>query len=234
MKLPLYSEFKALIKQISENNLLLKENLYANYLHDSIKESKWLLNQSFCPTKGAANYSFLFLLFSVLDNYEPHNILELGLGQSSKITTQYVKYKNKNAKLTIIENNKNWINVFSQKLDLSENTKIELKETETLPNGSLKYVSLPEEKFDFIIIDGPFGVGQQTPRSNILDLIPDNLNTDFIIILDDYERKGEQNTAKDLFNKLTQNNIKFIKSETSGMKKQLLVTSEHYKYLHWM
>ncbi len=238
MRIPIYKDIKLFIKRLNENNRLLKENLYANYFQDSIKDSKWLLNQSFCPSKGAANYSFLFLLFNILDNSNLQNILELGLGQSSKITSQYAKNKNPNVKLTIIDNNKDWIDTFSPKLDLSENTKIELRELTTLPDGSLKYQSenfvKPDEKFDFIVIDAPCGVEQLFPRSNILDLIPDNLSDNFIIILDDFERTGEQNTAKHLFAKLNKLNIKFIKSEISGMKKQLLVTSEHYQFLHWI
>ena len=225
-----------LCPKINENNIMLKELLYANYFHDCIKNSDWLTNQAFRPSKGAANYSFLYLLFNILENYSPQNILEFGLGQSSKITTRYAKNKQPSAKLTIIDNNKNWIDVFSQGLELSANTKIELKETETIENKSIRYkLAFPEdEKFDFIIVDGPLGAKQKTPRTNILDLIPQNLAEKFIIIIDDYERKGEQNTAKMLFSKLDSLNIKHASSVTSGMKKQLLITSEHCKFLHWI
>ncbi len=219
-------------------NLILNELLYANYFHDCIKESKWLIKQDFCPSKGAANYSFLFLLFNTLENYNPQNILEFGLGQSSKITTQYVYNKQPNAKLTIIDNNKTWIEVFSKKLSLSKNTQIELKELETLANNSIRYKQAglvnENEKFDLVIVDGPLGVNQETPRTNIINLIPKNLAKEFIIIIDDYERKGEQNTVKLLLKKLNDLKIKHATSVISGMKKQILITSEHCKYLHWI
>ncbi len=240
-----YSTVKSIVKapvsfykQIKLTNKLCSEVLYANYFHDCIKNSNWLLNQTFRPSKGAANYSFLFLLFNVLENSNVKNILELGLGQSSKVTTQYVKNKCPEAKLTIIDNNKNWIDTFAPTLDKSSNIKIELRDIEKLPDKSLRYKAenfvQKNEKFDLVIIDGPLGMSQKTPRSNILDLIPDNLSDNFIIILDDYERAGEKHTAKLIFKKLKALNINFNTSVTSGMKRQLLITSGECGYLHWI
>lgn len=219
-----------------ENNLNEQELLYANYFHDCINNSTWLQDKSFCPTKGAANYSFLFLLYNALEYSNPINILEFGLGQTSKITTQYINNKNQQGKLTIVESDLEWIEFFKKNLSITENITIKQTNTERTNNNSLKYQNsyITDNKYDFIIIDGPVGINQTTPRSNILELIPNNLSKNFVIILDDYERKGEQNTANLLFQKLRKNKINFTYSEQFGMKKQLLITSLNYKHLHWM
>ncbi len=236
--LTLKNYFNLPIEVPNENNLNEQELLYANYFHDSINGSNWLIEKSFCPTKGAANYSFLFLLYNALEYSNPNNILEFGLGQTSKITTQYINNKNQQGKLTIVESDLEWIEFFKKNLSITENITIEQTNTERTTDNSLKYqnnyISDLNQKYDFIIIDGPLGVNQSTPRSNILELIPQNINENFVIILDDYERKGEKNTANLIFQKLRENKINFTYSEQFGMKKQLLITSINFKHLHWM
>ena len=106
---------------------------------------------------------------------------------------------------------------------------------EEIEDESIVYTVINEnEKFDLVIVDGPLGVNQETPRTNIINLIPQNIAKEFIIIIDDYERKGEQNTVKLLLKKLNDLKIKHATSVISGMKKQILITSEHCKYLHWI
>ena len=227
-------------KEKTSQEKILQELLFAQYFNDSIKDSEWLKKQNFTATKGAANYSLLFLIFSVLQNGRPNNVLELGLGQSSKITTQYANYFT-DTNLTILEHNKEWINVFKNNLIINNNI--------NLVNAPLKKISINncactkynldnilnnDNKYDCIIIDGPIGGSQHYPRTNVIDLIPNNLAKKFIIILDDYERPGEQNTANLIFKSLKENNIFYRTSTYYGMKKQLLITSFDYEFLHWV
>ncbi len=230
-----------LVCSLHNIELLEKENFYANILRDCTADSSWLKDKSFTLTGGAANYSLIFTIFKILDDIEPINILEFGLGQTSKVTTQYILNKKPNANLMIIEHDNDWINTFKKKLILNENIKIcqrniiktILNNTEIDKYDCLKDI-IKNQKLNFIIIDGPFGDKRIYPRTNILDLIPENLAENFIIVLDDAERSGEQNTAKLIFNKLEENRIKYIKSYKSGIKTQLLITSSNYKFIHWI
>lgn len=228
-------------ENLNQIKLLERENFYANVLRDCTYNSNWLIDKAFTLTGGAANYSLIFTLFKILEDIEPSNILEFGLGQTSKVTTQYVINKNPQADLTIIEHDQDWINIFSKKLALNEKIRICQKD---LINAVIndteidKYAPLDDiignKKFNLIIIDGPFGYDRIYPRTNILDLIPNNLADNYIIVLDDVERTGEQNTAKLIFEKLEQNNIEYIKSYKQGLKRQLLITSPNYKFIHWI
>ena len=92
-------------------------------------------------------------------------------------------------------------------------------------------IKICKKKYDLIIIDGPYGFNRTYPRTNILELIPQNLSQDFIIILDDAERQGEKNTAQLIFEKLEANNIKYFKFYQHATKSQLIITSEKYKFV---
>ena len=186
----------------------------------------------------------MYILYRILNEIKPKNILELGLGQTSLMTSSYVQ--NSGNKLTIIESNQEWIESFSNKMHLSNNMNIKqvdierfnFDNSENLRYKNLKSV-LQDDKFDLIIIDGPQGFDHENnnqmlkySRSNIWDLIS-NLEDDFIIIVDDYERQGERNTVKRLFNLLDSQNIDYYFNDFRGAKHQLVICSKKYKFLIW-
>jgi len=226
-------KFKSnLLKQKYNNELLM-----AAIFDSSINGVDWIKSKSFSPSRAAANYSFLYILFRVLDDICPKSIIEFGMGQTSKLTSQYVFNKNQDAKLTIIEHNKIWIDIFKSKLSLNSNIKIENLETSVENYKSHKviiYKNLQDiikyTKYDLMIIDG---IGaEKYSRIYVLDLIPNNINKDsFVIILDDYDRDGERNTAKEIIMKLKNNNIPFERTEFSGVKSQLIFCSPNLKFL---
>lgn len=218
----------------NQNNELMKGVIFNNL----IQQKDWIKNKEFIPTKGAATYSFLYILLIILDKAMPNNILEFGLGQTTKLTTQYAKFKNSNCMLQTIDHDEQWINAMSNELPSADNISIIKRDLMTfMLNGiqSDKYKDLQEittdRKYDFVIIDGPYGFDRTYPRTNILDLIPQNLAEEFIIILDDAERQGEKNTAQLIFDKLDANNIKYSKFYQQATKTQLIITSPKYNFI---
>lgn len=217
---------------------LLKEIQYSEVFRDTIIGSEWLLDKSFSLNNSAANYSFFYVLYRILNEVKPLNILELGLGQTTRMTTQYVSYY-KDSKLQVIEDNQEWINNFSIKLNLSDNVKINQVDCIEVSIGSkecLKYKNfnslLGDSLFDLIIIDGPLGYGQAYPRTNIFDIV-DYIADDFIIIIDDYDRIGEKNTAEKLFEILNKKEIEFGKFVFKGLKHQLVIYSSNNMFVSW-
>lgn len=211
------------------------ELLYAHIFSDSIRGCSWLKNISFSPYQGAANYSFLYKLFRIYDVIQPKNILEFGLGQTSKLTYQYIKYKNKSAKAFVIDNNQQWIDIYKKEIKSYKKFLIKKLDTTNFTHNKIttldsKYANLDKlvknEKFDLIIIDGPAGYKKNFPRTNILDLVKNNLDNNWIIVIDDFERVGEQNTIKLLENKLITNKIKYNSFYIESTKKQLYMSSK--------
>lgn len=217
---------------------LLKEIQYSRVFADSITKSEWLSDKSFSLINSAANYSFFYVLYRILNEVKPQNILELGLGQTTKMTTQYVSYFNE-SNLQVIEDNQEWIDKFSKCLSLSDNVKInQVNSINVLIdyNECLKYENfdrlLNNNLFDLVIIDGPLGYGQMYPRTNIWDIV-NYLNNSFVIIIDDYDRKGEQNTCKKLFEILSKKGIDFDQITFKGLKHQLVIYSPDNKFVSW-
>lgn len=226
----------------NKNQRNYQELNYADLLHDSIHQSNWLKDKTFSLFGWAANYSFIYLLFRTLDQVCPSNILEFGLGQTTKLTSQYIVNKNPSAQLNICEHNQDWINIYKKELAKSENIKInhldlEFFEYDNKQNDKYKNIIqvTKNQKFDLIIVDGPVGGGKNLPRSNIHDLIKnDNLANDFIIIFDDAERKGEQETIRVTKDLLTEKNIQFSTFSRNGIKNQFIITSPSREFLKFL
>lgn len=224
---------------IFDNLRISKEIFYANVFNNTINGSNWLKNDSFSLINGAANYSFMYLLYRILDELKPNNILELGLGQTTKLTTQYV-HNNPKTNLLVIESDKNWIENFSKNLNVNENITIKnastedynYKSTKNIRYSNLKNV-IKDKKFNLIIIDGPLGMNQDYPRTNIWNIANGNLNNDFIIIFDDYERNGEKNTADKLLKILDAKNIKYSTVKYKGINEQFIICTDKFKSVLW-
>lgn len=239
LKKLLKSQINNVRLQITNNSKTQNELLYRNIFVDSTIDSIWFKNKALTLIGGAMNYSFALTLYKVLEEWQPNKILEFGLGQSSLITSQYANHFNKS--LTIVEHNEKWANHFSKKLTLSSYSKLLLCPLETIEFNNTKtdkYQNLQEkindDKFNLIIIDGPIGYDKKYPRIDILDLIPNNINTEnFVIILDDAERIGEKNTTQLILDKLNKNNINYLTSTITSLKSQFLITSTNNEYLHW-
>ena len=162
------------------------------------------------------------------------------------MTTQYVKYYDE-TNLRIIENSQNWINSFLSGYVLPDNVivnQVNLESFKLNNKENLKYLNLDQivknQEFDLIIIDGPQGwlptspvSLQEYPRSNIWDLVENNLAKEFIIILDDYDRQGDQNTFKILEKELKKHNIEYKVFVMGGLKKQLAIFTKKFDFIKW-
>lgn len=219
-----------------------KELNFADLLHDTIINSTWLKDKSFSLHGWAANYSFIYMLYRILDSVRPNHILEMGMGQTSRLTSQYVANANPNASLDIIENDADWIAVYQPQLAKGEHIKVHQRELEFFTYDETecrKYKNLQEivdnHKYDLIIIDGPWGANQSLPRSNVLDIIKNhNLADDFIIIFDDTERPGEQNTVAHTLELLKEQNIEPTVFHRAGIKAQTYITSPSKSFIQFL
>lgn len=214
---------------------------FADLLHDSTKDSPWLKDRSFALYGWAANYSFIYTLFRILDNIRPAYILEMGLGQTSLVTSQYIANNNPEADLDIIENDTDWINVYRSKLAQHKNIRLHQCDIEFFDYAgekNRKYKDLhkitQEKKYNLILVDGPIGGAQKFPRSNIVDLVQQNLAEDFIIIFDDAERSGEQNTIAKTKEKLSVMGIDFGVQQRNALKSQVLIFSKSCEFAKYL
>lgn len=239
---------KYLINLNHSETIINNELKYAFIFNDTIKNSSWLDKTDFSLVNSAANYSFMYSLYRILNEARPKNILELGLGQTTKLTSQYANHFD-DVKLTVFETDEDWIEVFSENLIISDCMSIIQLDEEPFEYNNTSNIRFKDfekavngEKYDLVIIDGPRGFkrglnGDQLldySRTNIWQMIPSNLEDDFIIIIDDYERAGEKNTMDHAKEMLEENNIELYTYTAQGLKTQHAIFTEKYKFISWI
>lgn len=218
-----------------------QEILFANIFHDAVRGSQWLGEQPFAPGRAAIGYPTLYALYRILDEMQPRCILEMGLGESTKMIGSYVRWitevRNEECQHFVVEHDPSWIHFFGKRFHLSKASEIvqlelireSINETQETPTQVNLYRDFAQKlgtrKYDLVFIDGPFGSPLYS-RIDILDILPECLADSFILMLDDAERAGEQNTLTMIGNVLAESNITCCVNYYSGLKATAIVTSE--------
>jgi len=234
------TSLKLLQQQVLSNQLEIIRNqqeiIKSQIFNSSIVDSEWLKFKSFSPGGWAVDHGLLYTLYRVLNDMKPKNILEFGLGQSSKMIHQYVDYY-EGTKAVTCEHDQDWIKYFNRHKNETYDINIKLVETEKInynDKSTLSYKNIEtlfgDEKFDLILVDAPFG-SEHYSRSQILKLISNNLSPSFCVIVDDVDRQGEMETIEELKNKLESINIKYLDVYYKASKKHYLVCDVSNKFL---
>ena len=226
-------ELSSRMSRLEGNSIeLLKAQLFNN----AIYECNWVKYKNFTPTGWALTYNALYHLFTILDKFQPTDVLEFGLGQSSKLIYQYTR-THPNTHATTYEHDAEWISFFTKNLpsEIIPNIVLtELIETSYKNANTLSYKNNCEElknnKFDFILVDGPFG-SPHFSRSQIINIVPDCLKESFIIMIDDAERIGEQETISELLKILSEHNIPCGQKQITSTKSIYLIYSVDIKFI---
>ncbi len=240
IKNTLAQNFELHKQNIDLNRKLLDQNeeiLWAEIYHDSIKGKEELEKLGLNIGRWAGNYSFFYVLYRILVTCRPNRILELGLGESSKFISVYINSYLPNTRHLIIEQSLDWQNNFLEEFDLSTKSKIKILPLEQIEvkghlinsysgfNGAIKGMH------DFYLVDGPFG-SNNFSRYDIVNLINEfPQDHEFVILFDDYDRKGEQQTVKVLLETLQMKGIKNYQAVYKGLKTQIIIGSEKFKFI---
>lgn len=222
---------------LHEINLMLREVLFAQRLNDSIKECPWLKSKSFSLRADTANYSFMYILFKIIEITQPEKILEFGAGQTTRLTSQYVAHHNNKAELTLVEHDQAWIDQMKKTLPLDQRVIIHQLDAKNVlykkhVTQSYKDLSaaLGSNTYNLIIIDGPRG-SERYSRICGLEAAKNHRAEKFVIIIDDVERQGEADTAQEIKSYLETNKIAFATFGVEGEKRQRVFCSPEYAFL---
>lgn len=195
--------------------------------------------KKFSPGRWAIGYPVMYVLYRVLDEFRPRSILELGLGQSTKMISQYVA-ANEAVIHKVVEHDTRWINFFKNGNQISEQTEIIQKDLIEANLNGKEHIRCYEDfekdivpgKYDLIFIDAPIGGDMKDfARVDTLNIIPKYLKDSFVIIMDDFDRSGEKNTLNLLEEKLQTNNIDYKKGVYSGRRDAALLCSKDFSFL---
>lgn len=222
----------------------VKELWWRDIFVDTVKGYKWYHDKSLSLGRWAIGYNYAYVLARVLDEFRPADILECGLGQSSKIITDYVS-ANSDVNYDIVEQDQNWVDFFKKNYCPDNNTNVYVKrivETEFSAGGGYNGKTYMYEGFSEIVegkryalisIDGPWG-SKKYSRIDVVEHIPAILQEEFVIMVDDFERVGERNMVGLLKKKLDDNQIKYCEGKYVGMKEICVIVSKKWEFLTTM
>jgi len=201
-------------------------------------DSDWLIKKNFSAGRWAVGYPALYIMFRVLNEARPKRILELGLGQSTRMIGQYVA-AHEDVEHIVVEHDPSWIEFCKNDFALTERTQMlqcdrimepykEADEVRVFEGLSEK---LAGKKFDFIVIDAPLGGDMKHySRIDVLKMLPDCLEERFVILLDDTNRPGEIATLKEMKSKLEKNSIDFASGDYRGDKSTSILCSSDISF----
>lgn len=212
-----------------------QELIMAHKYHDTVADYEWLKYKGISPGGWAVDYAFCYTLARTLNAMHPQNILECGLGQSSRIVHQYATFYGVQA--VTCEHDEEWASFFKKEIGDNYSINIqmfELDEQNYKGEKTLTYKGITDAfhdtAFDLIIIDGPFGCPHYS-RSQVVELCKNNLKERFCIIIDDTEREGEQETVEEIKELFLGKGIPFEAREYSSTKNHTIICSKDLKYL---
>lgn len=215
----------------------LKELEWAHVYHDSIRSISYLEQLPLNIGRWAGGYAFFYVLHRILKDYKPETILEFGLGESSKFISTYITHYLPNTKHQIIEENQDWLTAFNTQFRLHENTKIsfcpsqfrDVKGFECNHYAGLQNVV--KSSFNLYVIDGPNG-SKRYSRYDLMYVISLLKPTDdFIILLDDFNRQGEQDTFEDVEAYFKSKAIDIVYKDYKGAKTLRVIASKGYRFV---
>lgn len=190
----------------------------------------------------------MYVVSRLLNEVRPGKILETGLGQSTRLIGSYVKWREKQTQIEhiVVEHDPSWIDVFCGDFETGGSTRIcqrDLVQMQIRNPVSQQACAtwmyqdfeplLRGKKFDFISLDGPYGTNEPGgfSRVDILALLPQCLEPRFCLVMDDYERHGEQNTVNCIRAALRESGIAFAETVYRGEQDLYLIASADLKYL---
>lgn len=234
--------FRKLTYFLSHEGGIIEYELLYGEVWNSVKGGiRWLNNiesLSLFPGRWAIGYNTMYVLVRTLNDISPHNVLEFGLGNSSKIISQYFAAQDKGVwHHIIIEHNTKWINFIKKENILSRYSKIHQTQLITKKYKRHKVISykninpVMNLKYDLILIDGPLGSEGAFSRVDILSYIPGCLNESFAIIIDDYHRRGERGLVRELESILRRHKIDFATGIYLGEAECFIIVSKNLLFL---
>lgn len=228
------------ISQLQDNVYgIAQENNWAFVFNNTITQSDWLVDKNFSLGRWAIGYQCAYVIYRVLHQVEPKKILELGLGQSTKLISQYSNYY-KDVHHTVVESDPQWIQFFNANYSFHKNMEI-LQCPYTFEDfqghtGIRVFEGLDQKingrKFDLIVIDAPLGGDMdEISRIDILKNIPQCLAKSFVIVFDDINRSADYNSFCAIQKVLDDSGIAYAVGSYQGQKITGVIVSDDLKFI---
>jgi predicted O-methyltransferase YrrM len=148
------------------------------------------------PVRGASNYTLLYLIFRILTELPVRKALELGAGQSSLLIDAVAKIQPTLDAVTL-ETEADWAGRIRNRVahQIVQSSLQQIKHDGDLVTSYTDLEQLGGRNFDLVVVDGPRG-NRRKSRWAALEVLERYLASEFVVIFDDAERGGEQDTIQ--------------------------------------
>jgi hypothetical protein len=193
---------RKVVRGISALNTVLRNTRWLNpgmeivYRELFLRDLKQLgIEDTFYPIGSAANHGLLYTITRAFTQFPIRNVLELGCGQSTLLLTALTGKLNEPAAIRSVEQDRQWAD--SLRSEVRHEIVVSKLVPKTVRGYPIRYYAdgyLDRTKtYDLVIVDGPTvdGVNGTMSRLGCLEVVEMVLAADFIVIVDDAERKGE-------------------------------------------
>lgn len=236
------SDIRKLKRAENEIQLNTRELLWAEIFHDTIAGSKWMKDKRLKLGRAAIGYNLAYVLYRILDEIQPENILEIGLGESTQIIYQYMKRGKRRGKHICVEQNAEWIEFWKKSHRLSSKSCICCLPVDKSSYNECENVLVYQgferfknHKWNLILVDGPLQTDCDSYRRiDTLKILPDCLSEQWIIIFDDFNRQPDKNTVNAVSELLKKNDIEYCEGIYKGKKDVCVLCSTNLYYVTTM
>jgi hypothetical protein len=204
------------------------EALHAEQIYQGIFDQQCRqrgITEVFYPVGAAASYSLMYLLTRVLSELPVQRVLEMGSGQTTQLIDllrpaegNHVAYEQDAFWARTVAARAPRCTVLHRPLAAADHAGV-------IYNG---YAGLEAFDFDLLLVDGPNGT-DHVSRYDCIPLVAANSSTEFIVIIDDAGRPGEQETVAALVELLKSKSVDFKLNYLAGRTTQAVITTPAYR-----
>ena len=199
-----------------------REVVYQN-LFDIQCRNRGITNE-FYPVGAAASYGLMYLLFRVFAEQNIRSVVELGSGQTTLLID---RIKKPGTHHTCYEHNPEWHARFAPRLS-SCDYRLRPLENITIERRQVQWYSdVEDHNLDLLLIDGPPG-SDRFSRFGCVKLIRSLTADDFLIIMDDGDRRGEQDTVAHIVAVLHDSKREFRMNQVHGRTTQTVIAGGRF------
>lgn len=183
------------------------------------------LTEVFYPVGAAASYSLMYLLTRVLSELPVHRIVELGSGETTVLIDRLRQAEGHHVAYDQAEF---WVKKVAARAPRCDvrHAPIVDKQFEGVAFGG--YDGLQPCDFDLLLVDGPNGT-DHVSRYDCVPLVAGNGAKEFIVVVDDAGRPGEQETVQALARLLTARGVDFKLNYLAGRTTQAVFTTPAFR-----
>jgi hypothetical protein len=187
----------------------------------------------FYPVGSAANHSLLYFVARCLRELQPQRVLELGAGQSTLLLDQAHRALGRDIEVMTIEHDPVWIRLIQPQV--AHQIEFAMLKPRTVAGRQIEYYDHPMissgPPIEFLLVDGPPGYpeGAGFSRMGALTIVENRIADDFIIVIDDAERHGEQVLFLEMISLLRRQGRRFRENSLKAIKSQLIVAAGRFE-----